>query len=283
MVRICAGGGPEILIPWARGSIVGKIEEGRDVCALTLAYSIRQDSNSGGIPDMLETVNLMCVVDGHARLSGCSMSVRTGEVLGIVGAAGAGKSSLLAVLAGQLAPTRGQVLLNGKDVAKKARVLAKSNGYVAHEVAGPLDLSCHDWLHFWLEVAGVEKEKRQASMDLALERFSFSDLTRPLSTCSRSERCTLDLIRLFAQKPNLYLLDSPSQGLDGHGLRALTGAIKAVAASGATVILADSSPHLPVAVCDRVLVIHDGQMVADVKRSQPEFESMVARSQGWSE
>jgi ABC-type multidrug transport system ATPase subunit len=232
---------------------------------------------------MLETVNLICEGDGRTRLSGCTLSVRTGEVLGIVGATGSGKSSILAVLAGQLAPSRGQVLLNGRDVGRKSGALAKVVGYMAHEIPGPLDLSCQAWLKFWLEVAGVPKTSRQAAISDALKRFPSFDLNRRVSACSWSERRLLDLIRVFGQKPKLYLLDCPSQALDGHGLRALTTAIKDVAADGATVILAESSPHLPVAVCDRALVMQGGKVVADVKRGQGEFESMIARSQGWSE
>mgnify|MGYP001447126452 CR=1 FL=1 len=78
------------------------------------------------------------------------------------------------------------------------------------------------------------------------------------------------------------LLDHPGQHLDGAGLALLTSAIRDAAADGVTVILSDVSPHLPVAVCDRVVCLQAGTVTAEVGRTEEGFSSMIAEVQGWS-
>jgi ABC-type multidrug transport system ATPase subunit len=80
----------------------------------------------------------------------------------------------------------------------------------------------------------------------------------------------------------LYVLDQPGDGLDGEGLRCFTAAVRAVVAAGSTVILADAAPHLPASLCDRVGCIEKGAITAEVSRSEAEFGSRIAESQGWA-
>ena len=232
---------------------------------------------------MIETVSITSKRGRSVVLNRCSLTVRTGEVLGVVGRSGAGKSQLLSILSGQVAPDRGQILLDGRDVSRKPRRLSAITGYTTHEIPGPLDMSVGEWLNFWLRMADLPETERARRLLEARERFTLPDTEEIIANCGLGQRRAADLVRVFAARPKLYLLDGASQGIDGNGLRALTAAIQEAAACGATVVLAESAPHLPAAGCDRIVVLQDGAVAAQVKRGQPEFESMIATSQGWAE
>ena len=227
---------------------------------------------------MLELVGVVVSEGGVSRLDRCSFEVRAGEILGLVGGTGAGKSAALEVMAGLRAPQKGRVILNGKDVARAGRRLRSAAGLAAHECAGPADLSVGDWLKLW---AGLDGASAQAA-EAAAERFGLPDRKRLVGTLSFGQRLRLSLARLWGRAPKLYLLDAPEAGLDGEGLRRLTGAVREVAASGGTVVLTAAAPYLPSAICDRVICLREGAATAEASRGAPDFEARIAAAQGWS-
>ena len=77
-------------------------------------------------------------------------------------------------------------------------------------------------------------------------------------------------------------MDRHGRARDGDGLRRLTHAIRQVASDGRTVVLTDASPHLPVAVCDRVVCLAAGAATGEARRGAADFEGRIAAAQGWS-
>lgn len=223
------------------------------------------------------------VSDGRRnRLDRCGFAVRPGEVFGLVGGSGAGKSTALAVAAGVLQPSRGRVLLDGQDVTRSLHRVRAVAGLLSHELPGPYDLTVSEWLSLWTGLDGVRLSERRARTDAACERFRVVNRNTPVAQLSRGHRRRLALARLWARQPALYVLDQPGDGLDGEGLRCFTAAVRAVVAAGSTVILADAAPHLPASLCDRVGCIEKGAITAEVSRSEAEFGSRIAESQGWA-
>lgn len=218
------------------------------------------------------------VVEG--RLERCSFAARPGEVLGLVGASGSGKSSALAVAAGQVAARRGRVLYEDRD-ANAARLRAVV-GLAGHDLDGPYDLDIDRWLKLWAELDGVSRAEFSAKAAAAAERFGLGGGALRVGALSRGAARRLALTRLWLRDPPVYLLDAPGEGLDGDGLRRLTAAVREVAAQGRTVLLADASPHLPTTLCDRAVCLADGGVAAEVGRSDPDFGQRVAASQGWA-
>ena len=149
-------------------------------------------------------------------------------------------------------------------------------------VPGPGDLTAQEWLNLWSQLGGLPTDRRQSTIDAECERFRVPPRDRQPSTYSSGELGALNLARIWLQAPRFFVLDNPTHGLDGEGLRVLSEAIGEVASQGTTVILSETSPHLPVSVCDRVVTLNDGAISAEIARSEPHFESMVASAQGWS-
>lgn len=95
---------------------------------------------------MIELVGVVVGDGGERRLDRCSFAVRPGEVLGLVGGSGSGKSTALAVAAGALRPDRGRLVLDGRDVTRSRGRLRGATGLLPHAVPGPHDLTVDEWL-----------------------------------------------------------------------------------------------------------------------------------------
>ncbi len=218
------------------------------------------------------------VVD--ARLDRCSFEARPGEVLGLVGGTGSGKSSALEVASGRLSARRGRVLLDGRD-ASPAR-LAGATALVGHDPDGPGDRTVDAWLHLWAGLDGVPPRELTQRLAQVRDRLGTPPGARVVGELSSGERRRLGLARAWIRRPEVLLLDAPGDGLDGAGLRVLTAAIREAAAGGTTVVLAAAAPHLPSALCDRVVMLRAGAVVAEASRSEKNFEARVAEAQGWA-
>lgn len=228
---------------------------------------------------MLELIGVVLEGDGLGRLDRCSFEARAGEVLGVIGRTGAGKTAALAVAAGARAPSKGRIRLEGRDVSRRPARLRAAAAWCREGVDGPYDLSAERWLAWWARLDGITDADAVAS---ACDQFGLSDLGRPVAHLSRGERRRLALARTWAQRRKILLLDAPTDGLDGDGLRRLTQAIRDAAASGTTVILADSAPHLAVAVCDRVVLLRSGAVKSEASRADDGFAGRIARNLGWA-
>ncbi|MCA9541746.1 MAG: ATP-binding cassette domain-containing protein [Myxococcales bacterium] len=232
---------------------------------------------------MIELVGVVVSGErGERRLDRCSFAVRPGEILGLVGGTGSGKSSALAVAAGALKPLRGRLVLDGRDVTRSPRKLRGVAGLLAHELPGPFDLTLGEWLELWASLDAVPRAELPGRLETALKAFPLPALHTPVSRLSHGQRRHLALARLWVRRPQVYLLDQPGDALDGTGLRALTAALREVAAQGASVVLADAAPHLAASVCDRVACLEAGQVVMDARRGDAEFEQRIAAAQGWT-
>ncbi|MCB9524398.1 MAG: ATP-binding cassette domain-containing protein [Myxococcales bacterium] len=230
---------------------------------------------------MIEFVGVVLEQAGRVRLDRLGLQVRAGEILGLVGASGAGKSAALAVAGGAARVTRGRLLLEGRDVSRKPERLRAVAALAPAEVPGPHDLAVRAWLGTWLSLDGVAKAEHAAAIDRELARFGLVP-EQPVETLSGGARQRLRLARAFARRAPLTLLDDPTRSLDGEGLRALTKAVRERAADGGTVILAAAAPHLVVAVCDRAVHLEAGQAAAELRKADPDFAAGVARAQGWA-
>lgn len=231
---------------------------------------------------MLELIGVVIDGPGPGRLDRCSFEARAGEVLGLVGPNGAGKSAALGVAAGALAPKRGRIQLAGRDVSRQPARLRAAVAWCRERLDGPFDLTVMAWLRWWADLDGVPASQRAAAIDAACERFGVTWTDALVGDLSRGQRRRLMLARTWVRPVKVRLLDAPSDGLDGDGLRRLTQAIRDAAAEGTTIVLADAAPHLAVTVCDRVVLMRDGTARAEISRTDDGFAERIARTLGWA-
>lgn len=217
----------------------------------------------------LVTRGLSCDAGRRTVLTDVDLAVRRGEVLGLIGANGTGKSTLLRVLAGVRAPAAGDLLLDGVPLASyPARERARRIAFVAQEEAASADLLVAELVALgrvpharaW---GGVDDEAR-AAVGEALRLVDLEYAARvPLDRLSGGERRRAVLARGLAQQAPLLLLDEPTNHLDIRHQLALMRLIRRLSREeGRTVVLALHDLDLAATFCDRVAVLHDGALQA---------------------
>lgn len=232
---------------------------------------------------MFEFVGVGWVQDGVMRLERCSLAVQPGEVFGLVGGSGAGKTAVLEVAAGLHLADKGRILLSGRDVSRKPERLRAVAALCGGPLPGPQTLSVEAWIALWAELDGVPKDERKARIARSMTELGLAGLeARPVRSLSTGQKARLALARSWNRRPQLYLLDAPASVLDGEGLRRLTAMVRAVVAGGATVVIASAAPHFPSSVCDRVALVAKGAVSGEFSRRETGFQEAIATAQGWT-
>jgi heme exporter protein A len=156
----------------------------------------------------LSTADLACNRGGRCVFADISFSLASGELLAVTGRNGAGKSSLLRVIAGLLRVVRGTVTLDGGD---PELTVAEQAHYLGHQDALKSSLSVAENLHFWVRFLGA----KTASIDAPLEAVGLSALADlPAAYLSAGQRRRLSIARLLAVDRPIWLLDEPMSTLD---------------------------------------------------------------------
>ncbi len=198
-------------------------------------------------------------------------------MLGLLGPTGAGKSTALAVLAGQLAPSRGRVTLDGGDVTRAPARLRACAGLADEGMPGPPEATVEAWLGLWAGLDAVPRAAVRDRVAQAQTRFGLGALgDRTVASLSRGEKNRVRLARLWVRQPRIYLVDAVDDGLDADGERLLTAAVRAASSAGASVVVAASREPIVAAMCDRVVGLEGGQATRDVSRAAPDFAAQVA-------
>ena len=188
-----------------------------------------------------------------------SFEVLPGQVLGLIGRNGAGKTSTLRALTGIIPPTSGKLSVAGFDLVE-APIQAKQHAaYVPDDPQLFNDLSVEQHLRFTASVYGVSSPANKIS-DL-LQRFELTEKRHsPASGLSRGMRQKLAICCAYLHEPSALLLDEPMTGLDPPGIRNLKQSIQEHAARGAAVIISSHLLAMVEDICSHVLIIERGQM-----------------------
>ena len=193
-------------------------------------------------------------------LAGVDLSVETGEVVLVLGANGAGKTSLLRACAGLLPVTSGEALVFGIDLTTDHTAVRRHVGLLGH--AAPLydELSAAENVRFAVRALGLPV----ATGDAALDRLGLVGRLRttPTGRLSAGQRRRVALAALVARRPALWLLDEPHAGLDAPARALLGDLIGEAVADGAAVLLSSHEPELAVPLSDRVVTMSGGRVTS---------------------
>ena len=201
---------------------------------------------------------------GRAAVSGLSLKLNRGEVLGLLGINGAGKSTTLAMLAGALRPDEGRIDVDGRRFDDHPSLARTTIGWLPE--AAPLwpELSVDEHLSAFAALRGIGKVQARRAADAVVERLQLGDLRRRLAgVLSQGQRQRLGLACALLHEPPLLILDEPANALDPVQVGELRKLIRERAATGAAVILSTHVLGEVVAVCDRVAILHEGRLRHD--------------------
>lgn len=219
--------------------------------------------------------NVGLSVDGNTILSDVSLDFPAGEVVGLVGHNGSGKSSLLKILARQTAPTGGSVTYGGRDLKTyESRVFARSVAYLPQDLGMGADMTIRELVgcgrYPWHGALGrfsdLDREKVDAAIT-ATHIEAFSD--RVVATLSGGERQRAWIAMLVAQDPQCMLLDEPTAALDiAHQVEVLSLVRKLAHEAGISVIIVLHDINMAARFCDRIHALKGGRVVATGKPAE---------------
>ena len=212
-------------------------------------------------------------------LSGVEFEVRTGELVALVGENGAGKSTIVRCVAGDLTPTAGEVVFAGRRVRGASLAAAQGLAVVWQDAAmcANLDVSANLFLGRergrWF--LSETKEARAANRALASYGIGFG-ASRPARGLSRGQQQLVAVARAMEAGPRLLVLDEPTSSLDAHAARQVEELIGRLKAQGTTVLLVSHDLEQVFSLADRILVLHGGRIAADLVPSGTHPDEVVA-------
>jgi ABC-type multidrug transport system ATPase subunit len=211
--------------------------------------------------ELLRCESLTHRYDGHTALQDVTFNAHAGEVIALIGRNGSGKTTLLKQLIGLLRPQRGRVLHIGRDIARQpVHEIARTTGYVPQH---PSTILHRETLRD--ELAFTARAQRRAIDPLPiLERLGIAaHIDRHPLDLSGGERQRAALAAIAVAEPAVLLLDEPTRGLPGRDKRVLGNFLRQYADEGRLVIVATHDVEFVAAFADRVLMLAEGELIAD--------------------
>lgn len=191
-----------------------------------------------------------------------SFEVATGEIFGLLGPNGSGKTTTVNMISGLLQPSAGAIRVLGHDIADARRIRARL-GAVPQETALYEELSAEANLRFHADLFDMPRSQIQARVDAVLDLVQLADRRRSrVSTFSGGMKRRLALARALVHEPDLFHLDEPTLGVDVQSRRALWDHILDLKSSGKTVLISTNYLEEANALCDRLAIIDRGKLVA---------------------
>jgi ABC-2 type transport system ATP-binding protein len=198
-------------------------------------------------------------------LKGISFEVNKGEIIGLLGPNGAGKTTTMKLLTGYLQPTDGTAKVAGHDVVEDPLSVRAVLGYLPENAPLYLDMAVQEYLLMMAELRGIPSDGLKSLLSDAIYSTAIeSKLTQPLGSLSKGFRQRVCLAQAILHKPQVLILDEPTNGLDPTQIIEMRSLIKRLA-ENATVMVSTHILSEVEATCDRAIIIMEGQIKADAK------------------
>ena len=209
----------------------------------------------------IEVNNISKSYGAQKALENISFSIKKGEIVGFLGPNGAGKSTLMKILTTYIAADEGSASVNGFDVNSQARAVQQSIGYLPEHNPLYLDLYVREYLAFNADVYKVPKYRIEEVIQLT---GLSAESHKKIGQLSKGFRQRVGLANALLHNPDVLILDEPTTGLDPNQLVEIRNVIKNVG-KDKTVFLSTHIMQEVEAICDRVIIINNGKIVADKK------------------
>ena len=203
---------------------------------------------------------------GRTVVDGVSFDVAEGEIVGLLGRNGAGKTTSFRMTIGMIQPDGGRLVFNGQDVTQLPMYqrAQRGMGYLAQEPSIFQRLTVEQNLHAILETRNLSRAERKRRADALLERFDLAKIRgQHARLCSGGEKRKLEIARALTTEPTLILLDEPFSGVDPVAVEGLQDEIRRLRAEDdIAMLITDHNVHHILSVCDRAYVVSDGRIFA---------------------
>lgn len=211
---------------------------------------------------MIEVENLTKKYGSHVAVDNLSFRVERGMIYGFLGPNGAGKSTTMNMMTGYIAATSGTVKINGYDILKNPEQAKKSIGYLPELPPVYPDMTVYEYLRFVAELKKVKKNERQVQIEDVMKQTQIEDVKgRLIKNLSKGYKQRVGLAQAIIGYPEVIILDEPTVGLDPKQIIEIRELIRELAKKH-TIILSSHILSEVSAVCDHIMIISKGKLVA---------------------
>ena len=227
---------------------------------------------------MIRVENLVKYYGDFQALKGIDLEIHDGEIVGFLGANGAGKSTTLKIMTGFLAPTSGSVSLDGLNIRDNSLEIRRQIGYLPE--LNPLygEMKVYDYLEFTSQIRQMDATSFSRSLGRVVDQCGLGSVVhRPISECSKGYKQRVGLAAAILHDPKVLVLDEPVSGLDPNQIVEIRNLIKELGKEK-MVIMSSHILQEIAATVDRIVIIKQGQIVAN-GTSQELMSGMRGRTQ----
>ena len=214
-----------------------------------------------GVIFLIEVRNLTKKYGARKAIDELSFTINAGEVVGFLGPNGAGKTTTMNIMTGYIAATSGEVSINGVDILAEPEMAKANIGYLPDTPPVYGDMRVREYLNFVADIKKVRKGRKEM-LTHVMEQVSILDMERRLiKNLSRGYRQRVGLAQAMIGEPKVIIMDEPTIGLDPKQIIEMRDVVKRLGERH-TVILSSHIMQEVSAVCDRVMIINKGKIVA---------------------
>jgi ABC-2 type transport system ATP-binding protein len=209
---------------------------------------------------MIDVRDLRKEYSGHVAVSGSTFEVEPGEVFGVVGPNGAGKTTTLKALAGLVEPTSGEVRVAGGDPAEAET--RRSLGYLPEESPLYEEMTALSYLRFFADLYDVPRDVADERVHETLDRLELDRREARTGDMSKGMKRKVAVARSLVNDPDVLVYDEPASGLDPLTTNYVVDFTRELADDGKTVVFSAHNLYHVERVCDRVVIMNEGDVVA---------------------
>ncbi len=211
---------------------------------------------------MIEVKNLVKKYGNHTAVDDLSFTVEKGKVVGFLGPNGAGKSTTMNMITGYIAPTEGEVLIDGINMADEPELAKKKIGYLPEIPPIYPDLRVREYLTFVAELKKVPKAERSSMVNEIMSKTKTVDVSeRLIRHLSKGYKQRVGLAGAMIGNPDILILDEPTVGLDPSQIIQMRELIRELSEEH-TILLSSHIMQEISAVCEEVMIINGGKLIA---------------------
>lgn len=212
---------------------------------------------------MIKVENLTKYFGSTKAVDDVSFEIKKGEILGFLGPNGAGKTTTMRIIAGFFAPDKGKVSVDGVLVDQKNNEIQKKIGYLPENNPLYKEMLVSEFLDLAAELSHVPTGKKAEALDFVVSSVGIKDVFyKPIAELSKGYKQRVGIAAALIHRPDIIIMDEPTEGLDPNQRAEIRLLIKKLSQEH-TIIISTHVMQEASAVCDRLLIINKGKIVAD--------------------
>jgi ABC-2 type transport system ATP-binding protein len=224
---------------------------------------------------MIEVKDLNRYYDSLLAVDSVNFKIEKGEVVGLLGHNGAGKTTIMKMLTGFLEPSSGEISIDGLKVGPDTGLIQKKMGYLPENCPVWPEMTVIDYLEYQALLHKIKPNSIPELINKAITKTALQEkATSSIQTLSRGFRQRVGVAQALLHMPDIIILDEPTNGLDPTQILHMRDLIKELAET-ATIIVSTHVLQEVQAVCERVLIMRSGKLVIDSKISELQASSKL--------